>query len=277
MIDPHSVLADELQEALDLAERAGREVMQVFAGEFDVQHKGGDGPVTIADTRADRLIRERLSARFPGDALLTEEHPDDPARLDARRLWLIDPLDGTQQFVRRIPEFAVMIGLAIDGEARLGVVHLPAEGRTFYGVVGVGAHELLQTTDRSQRPLRFAAGAVRAPWRAAISRLNAESKTRQVVAALGASELMSGSVGRKAGLVVSGEADFYLSLGGRTKHWDACAPDAIVRAAGGFFGTPEGLPLRYNTPRIVNERGLLVCSPQLVAPVSRAVQAVRRE
>ncbi|MFN7966137.1 MAG: 3'(2'),5'-bisphosphate nucleotidase CysQ [Acidobacteriota bacterium] len=266
----------ELELALALSRIAGDEVLRIYAGDFDVEHKQGEGPVTIADRRADQIIRDGIHATFPQDAVLSEETPDDTARLSQRRLWLVDPLDGTRQFVARLPEFAVMIGLAVEGVPRLGVVHMPVESLTCYGVVGSGAWQL--TADGSRRELSLLGPrSSELPLQAAVSRLNAESRTHRVIERLGAHPVRSGSVGRKAALVATGEADFYLTLGGQSQHWDACAPDALLRAAGGFFGTASGEVIAYNTPLIRNTDGLIACRPELLSRLVPEIARVRAE
>lgn len=260
----------ELEIAIDLAHRAGEEILSHFRQGIVVEQKGGEGPVTLADRRADAIIRRGIAAAFPADGLLSEETPDDASRLKRRRVWLVDPLDGTRQFVANLPEFAVMIGLAVDGDARLGVVHLPCEGRSLIGVVGEGAWQV-DSAGRRQ-PCQLEPVAPGTMLRAAVSRLGDESRTRRVVALLGATALPSGSVGRKAALVAAGEADLYLTLSGRSQHWDACAADAIVRAAGGFFGTASGATIRYNTAEIRNTQGLMACRPGLQTRLVSAVE-----
>lgn len=256
---------EELTLAVRLARRAGDEVLRLFSGAVDVTEKpGGEGPVTVADRRSDALIREGLQSAFPGDAVLSEETPDDLARLSAERLWLVDPLDGTRQYVKGIEEFAVMIGLAVDGEPTVGVVHLPAERLTYAGIVGAGAFEENDRTG-ARRRLELA------PWSAtgagpvvALSRFNASSRTWRVAEQLFPGHVVqSGSVGRKAMLVASGRADAYVTTGRRSRHWDACAPDAVVTAAGGSFRDGEGGRLSYNTRETRNDRGLFACRPGL--------------
>lgn len=232
--------------------------------------------MTEADRFADNLIRERLHEAFPTDAILSEEFPDDLSRLAHERLWLVDPLDGTRQFVERIPEFAVMIGLAVRGEPRLGVVHLPAERLTYAAAVSDGAFE--QRGDEAWRRLELP------PWDGSttgpvvtVSRFNATSRTRLAAEQLGARQVVvSGSVGRKAVLVASGRADAYLSLGRRSRHWDACAPEAIIRAAGGFFGQTTGERIAYNIENTRNERGLAACRPGLEERLVSAIAHARR-
>ncbi len=265
----------ELEIALDLARRAGDAIMEVHAGHFDVHEKSGDeGPVTIADHRADALIRAGLAAAFPNDALLTEESPDDLERLKERRVWIVDPLDGTRQFVQRGTEFAVMIGLAIDGRAVLGVVHMPAEDMTYAGAEGHptveyahgGAPRRLALDPRPADPERLVV---------TISRSHYGSRTKRVVEALRPARVFeSGSVGRKAALVAAGHADLYVNMSSRSRHWDACAPDAIVRYANGAFRDVRGREMRYNTEQTRNMSGLLACRTGLVETVVAAVEAV---
>jgi 3'(2'), 5'-bisphosphate nucleotidase len=269
---------EELEFVIRLAKRAGELVSRVFGREFEVVEKADDqGPVTIADHEADELIRGRLAAAFPGDGILTEETPDDLSRLHRERLWLVDPLDGTRQFVEGIAEFAVMIGLAVGGRPMLGVVHLPEEGLTYAGRVGEGAFEEKQGGD-ARRSLRLTPWEDRAPGPVvALSRFNASSRTRRAADGLSPARVVqSGSVGRKAMLVAAGAADVYVSLGGRSRHWDACAPEAIVTAAGGVFVDARGRRLHYNTPQTRNEHGLLVCRPGLESAATRAAAAARR-
>jgi 3'(2'), 5'-bisphosphate nucleotidase len=268
----------ELELAIGLAHAAGGRILEIYRGAFEVVDKAdGQGPVTRADHEADELIRRGIAAAFPDDAILSEETPDDLSRLGRTRLWLVDPLDGTRQFVERIDEFAVMIGLALEGEAVLGVVHLPAERLTFAGTVPGGAFELRGGTNGERRTLELPAWA---PERSrpviAISRFNASTRTQRVAKRLGPGRVLtSGSVGRKAMLVASGRADVYVSLGRRSRHWDACAPDAIVRAAGGHFGDATGRKMRYNTPDTRNDDGLIACRRGLEPALLRAASAER--
>ncbi len=265
----------ELEIAVELARRAGDEIQRAFGTAFAVDFKPGDeGPVTESDRRADRLIRDGLAEAFPGDAILSEETPDDLGRLGTRRLWLVDPLDGTRQFVDAVPEFAVMIGLAVEGRPVLGVIHLPPERRTVFGAEGHGVELLDPQGWRPLAPLPDGIPEGRGPV-VALSRSHAGSRTREVARRLGASRIVaSGSVGRKAMLVLTGEADLYVTLGRRSRHWDACAPDALMRLAGGVFTDVRGRAVPYNTEATTNRCGLLAARRALLAGAVEAVAAV---
>ncbi|MCU0222972.1 MAG: 3'(2'),5'-bisphosphate nucleotidase CysQ [Acidobacteria bacterium] len=265
----------ELEVAVELARRAGDEILRVFGTAFPVEHKPGDeGPVTEADRAADRLIREGLAEAFPRDAILSEETPDDLDRLGAERLWLVDPLDGTRQFVEAVPEFAVMIGLAVRGHPVLGVIHLPPERRTVFGAEGHGVELLDLQGWHRLGPLPEGIPGGRGPV-VTLSRSHAGSRTRAVARRLGASRIVaSGSVGRKVMLVLTGEAEVYVTLGRRSRHWDACAPDALMRLAGGAFSDVRGRPMSYNTEGTTNRSGLLAARRALFAPTVAAIAEV---
>jgi 3'(2'), 5'-bisphosphate nucleotidase len=265
----------ELEVALDLARRAGEQILEVYNGHFEHEEKeGGEGPVTEADRRADRLIREGLAHHFPNDGLLTEETPDDLARLNSRRVWIVDPLDGTRQFVHRDGEFAVMIGLAVAGRAVLGVVSLPCDHLTYAAAEGDGCREI-DGQGRTRRLVLDPLPQDRSELTVTISRSHYGSRTRRVVESLGRAHLLtSGSVGRKAALVASGRADLYVNMSSRSRHWDACAPEVVVREAGGAFRDARGREIVYNTEHTRNTAGLLACRSGLLERVVGATTAV---
>ena len=122
----------ELQVALDAAREAGEILLRHYQGESRSWEKSEDNPVTLADLESDRAIVARLRAAFPDDGVLSEESLNDPTRVGKRRVWIVDPMDGTKEFTRRIPEFAVSIALAENGEPVLGVVHNPAADATVF-------------------------------------------------------------------------------------------------------------------------------------------------
>ena len=256
----------ELDIAVGLAEKAGRVILERYRTEFRVSEKsGGRGPVTDADMAADEIICEGLSRAFPADALTSEEREDDPRRIDSERCWLVDPLDGTKHFVDRDGEFAVMMGLVVDGAPSLGVIHLPVEGLTIAGASSIGvsvrSNGIVQTSAISLASWSEAGDSA---LRIASSRDSAGSRTRRAVANCGPHELVhSGSIGRKVALILLGRADAYLTLAGRSHRWDACAPEALMREAGGRFSDAFGEPLDYRAEDLRNHRGLLACRPGL--------------
>ncbi|NOZ26787.1 MAG: 3'(2'),5'-bisphosphate nucleotidase CysQ [Chloroflexi bacterium] len=241
-------LARELEIAREVIRRAGAQVAAIYARGATVEWKTPDEPITAADRTSNDIIVEALRSAFPHDGLLSEETADDGSRLRHRRVWIVDPLDGTQDFVNRTGEFVVMIGLVIDGEPVLGLVYQPIAERLFIGQSGVGAWV---EQDGSREPLRVSDVSEPAQMRLVVSRTHRSPLTEAVRQALGIrQDRPCGSVGLKVSLLATREADLYIHPSLGCKEWDVCAPDAILRAAGGRMTDCWGRPFRYNQPDV---------------------------
>jgi 3'(2'), 5'-bisphosphate nucleotidase len=264
----------ELEVAIQLAREAGRILMDHYRDGAQVKWKGHDDPVTAADHAANDFLVREFARRFPGDAILSEEAPDDPARFNHDRVWLIDPMDGTKQFIDRIGEFAVMIGLAVKGEAKLGVVFHPQPDRMFYAAPGIGAFlEEKLTTKR----LRVDATSDPARMMAAMSRSHHNPKVDLILADLGVGgKINSGSVGLKIGLIAETRAHVYIHLGSRTNQWDTCGPEAILREAGGILTDTRGEAMRYNRPEVRNLHGVVASTGAIHDRVIETIAALRK-
>ena len=211
--------------AAHLAEEAGRLLIE------QRQSALLEGPALghVADEVANAFILTGLAEWRPGDAILSEEGPDDPARLERERVWIIDPLDGTREYSERRDDWAVHVALAVAGEPRLGAVAVPARGQLF-------------RSDRVQAP---PAGRERPIM--LVSRSRPPAEAQEIAALLGAELVPLGSAGAKAMAVVAGEADLYYHSGGQHE-WDNCAPAAVALAAGLHASRLDGSPLVYNRP-----------------------------
>jgi 3'(2'), 5'-bisphosphate nucleotidase len=264
-------LSRELSTARALAREAGRILLEVYATDFAVVEKANEGgPVTEADRRANAYLVDELRRAFPGDGIVAEESADHGDARTRRRCWFVDPLDGTAEFVARNGEFAVHVGLAVDGEARLGVVYRPVGDKLYAGIVG-GACTLEEKG--AIRPLGMRTGTDPAAMTLVVSRSHRSRKTDAIRRSLGISRVIEcGSVGLKCGLLAEGVADVYLHPGGKSQRWDSCAPEAVLRAAGGILTDLAGEPYRYDGDELGNVRGLLGCSA-LAFPTIRAVTA----
>ncbi|NOX63019.1 MAG: 3'(2'),5'-bisphosphate nucleotidase CysQ [Chloroflexi bacterium] len=237
-----------------------------------IDWKGANDPVTAADQAVNDFLVAALREAFPDDAILAEESRDDRSRLNHARVWCVDPLDGTKEFIARNGEFSIMVGLAVEGRARLGVVYQPVADMMYSGVVGEGAW---LTDGEGRRSLRVSDVAEPASMRLVVSRSHRNPLLDQIKAALGLTrERISGSVGLKCGLIARREADLYLHPAPGIKEWDSCAPEAILRAAGGQMTDCWGRALRYNKEDVVQHGGLVAsngrCHPliiDLMAPV----------
>lgn len=220
-----------LDAVVDAARRAGEIIQRVRTEGFEVLSKGDAGPVTRADREADALLRDALPRIVPA-AWLSEETADDPSRLKERRLWVVDPLDGTKEFVEGVPHYAVAIGLVEDGVPLLGVVHNPATGETVAGVRGGGVR-------KDGKPVRVADGPRLGASRSEIKRGEFEPFAK------GWEVLPLGSIEYKLALVAAGEIAGTISRG--PKHeWDVCAGALLVEEAGGRVTDCFGAPLRFN-------------------------------
>ncbi|MFY2557494.1 3'(2'),5'-bisphosphate nucleotidase CysQ family protein [Corallococcus terminator] len=269
-------LDTELDTARRIAREAGALLLEVYATAFSVEDKaGGQGPVTEADTRANALIVDALRRAFPGDGVVAEESDNSAVAGRFERCWFVDPLDGTQEFVNRNGEFAIHIGLAIGTEAVLGVVYRPVGDTLYSGVVGQGG---FVESAGTRRALRVSDVAEPASLRLVVSRSHRSKLTNQVVARLGITqEQESGSVGVKCGLLAESKADLYLHVSDKSYRWDNCAPEAVLRSAGGILTDLGGTPYRYDGSELQNLRGLLACNAAAFPKVQPVVTRFARE
>ena len=238
-----------MQALAAIARRAGDEIMAVYATDFDVRGKADASPVTEADERAEALIVPALQALAPDVPVVAEEAVA-AGRVPevGRRFWLVDPLDGTKEFISRNGEFTVNTALVEDGAPRLGVVLAPALGRLFAGVVGQGAWVEEGGRRRAiavRRPPAEGLTVVASRSHGDAAALEAFLAGRRV-----ARQVSAGS-SLKLCLVAAGEADCYPRLG-RTMEWDIAAGHAVLAAAGGSVHDLEDLPLRYGKPGFEN-------------------------
>ena len=253
----------ELRFVVELARRAGEAAMAFYGKPLRVDHKDEfDEPVTQADRTVNELIVRALRESFPGDGVLAEESVDASERLSRERVWMVDPIDGTKGFIAGTGDFAVQIGLAVEGRAALGVLYAPATDVLYWAARGHGSWVLRPTSEADAGPeperLRVSGETDLSRMRLAESRSHRSSKMDELVRALGVkSEVRSHSVGIKVGLLVERQADLYIHMSPKTKQWDTCAPEAVLAEAGGRMTDIWGGPLLYNTPDVLNRNGLV--------------------
>jgi len=248
----HSSPDKLLPGVLEVARAAGRAILAVYARtDHGVETKADQSPLTAADRAANDVIVAGLAALAPGIPLWSEEsaNVDWDTRRHWSRFWLVDPLDGTKEFIKRNGEFTVNIALVQGHDPVLGVVHAPVLDRDYYGLAGGGAFRA--DAGGPGRPIRVRTPAL-PPVRVAGSRSHRGSSLDGIIARLGEYALVSMGSSLKFCLLAEGEADFYPRLG-PTSEWDTAAAQAVVEAAGGAVVDLQGRPLRYNTrPEILN-------------------------
>ena len=248
----HARLASELRR---LAILAGERIMEIYAApDFEVRSKGDSSPVTEADLAADAVISAGLRAAFPDLPLVTEEQAASHGQA-VRTFLVVDPLDGTKEFVQRRGDFTVNIAYVEDGVPVRGVVYAPAKGRLFYtladgsSVEETGPHA--PDTAGTTRPIRVAT-----PDNAALmvvaSKSHRDQATDDYIARYAVRDMTSAGSSLKFCLVATGEADLYPRLG-RTMEWDTAAGDAVLRGAGGqVVRFDDHSPLAYGKPGFDN-------------------------
>ena len=250
---------EELQIAIDVAREAGAAILSLYKGPLDVQQKNyADDyePVTDADRVANQIIVDRLTTEFPNDGILAEESIDTDRRLQKRRVWMVDPLDGTTGFIQGNGDFAVQIGLVEDGECVVGVVYQPLTGVLYRAVRGAGCW--IERPDFSPQRATASEHNKLDEIRLAASRSHRSPRMNRVVTSLGfKEEVQRGSVGIKVGLIVEQQCDVYIHLSPRTKQWDTCAPQIVLTEAGGQVTDLFGKPLTYTVPDVQNRNGLV--------------------
>jgi 3'(2'), 5'-bisphosphate nucleotidase len=264
-------LTAEAEFAIQLAREAATIVTTYYVGSAEVSYKAPGDPVTEADNAANEHIVSRIEAAYPDDGILSEESKDNQRRLDKERVWIVDPLDGTKEFIARNGEFSIMIGLAIGGKAVLGVVMQPDPGLLYVGGHGLGAFlyegdeqvalavsdvdqlsKMVVVSSRSHRP-------------------QIVDKMRKALRIT--SERVSGSVGLKVGLIARQLADIYVHPSPGCKEWDLCAPCALLEAAGGVMTDCWGNDLVFNKKDVRAHNGVVATNGtrhnEIIGAVSR--------
>ncbi len=249
----------ELRVALELARAAGGAILEHYGGPLNIEQKNYNDdiePVTQADRIANDLIVGSLEREFPNDGILAEESVDTAHRLEKSRVWLVDPLDGTNGFIDGNGDFAVQIGLTENGECVVGVVYQPLTGVLYRALRGEGAW--IERPEFAPQSAAVSDMRTLSGMRLAASRSHRSPRMNKVVSRLGfREEVQRGSVGIKIGLLVERQCDVYIHLSPRTKQWDTCAPQLILTEAGGRLSDLFGRPLNYNVPEVQNRNGLV--------------------
>jgi len=261
------MFADELEVATRAARAAGAIVRRFYQGGVEVDYKDAarDNPVTAADTQADACIREIVCGAFPQDGWLSEETADSRARLARRRVWIVDPLDGTKEFVQHIPELCVCVALVEDGRPVLGVSFNPITDELFAAAVGQGlavngvAARTTTTADLARaRILASRSEDKRGEWDQFKSRMRVE---------------LTGSVAFKLALIAAGRGDGTFSL--TPKHeWDICAGAALIEAGGGRITDCYGQPLRFNQEKPLLP-GIIATNAPLFEPIRAMLAEIK--
>jgi len=255
-----------LEAALSAARQAGTIIRRIYEGDFTVAYKDkeADDPVTLADRESDRKIKDILLNIFPDDGWLSEETLDSEERLTKEWVWIVDPMDGTREFVKHIPEFAISIGLVRKGEPVLGVILNPITEELFTAVKGKGAllngKKIQVNSISSARDIRLL-----------VSRTYTQKGKLDWLRNHFANFVPLGSIAYKMAAVAQGRGDAVISFHPQYE-WDVCAGDILIREAGGVFLLPDGRPIRYNQKDAHLPAGTIGCPKSLAAELVHFVQ-----
>ena len=255
MNDPNGPCApspDAMLEILcKIAREAGRAILAHYDGPVEVTDKADRSPLTEADRASHAVITRRLAEAFPGIPVLSEEGRDIPydERRRWKRFWLVDPLDGTKEFIQKNGEFTVNIALVDQGVPVIGVVYVPAQGVLYWGVRGHGAWK--QEDAGPPRPIRVRRADPERGYTVVESRSHPSAELEAYLKDLPVAERIPAGSSLKFCAVAEGRADLYPRLG-PTMEWDTAAAQAVLEAAGGRVEDLEGRPLRYNKPDLRN-------------------------
>ena len=234
-----------------IARDAGAAIMEIYAGEFNVELKGDNSPLTCADRAAHEVIMAGLQQAYPEIPVLSEEGRDIPysERCQWSRFWLVDPLDGTKEFIKRNGEFTVNIALIEDGRVVAGVVYVPVQGKMYLGIRDKGAWLRVEENEPVEIQVREADHA--AGLTVVMSRSHPSPELEAYLQKIKVAEALPVGSSLKLCVVAEGKADLYPRLG-PTMEWDTAAGHGVVEAAGGTVLTVEGKPLEYNKESLLN-------------------------
>jgi len=257
-------MEQELATLSDAMLRAGREALRLATDGFETHTKQDRSPVTSADLAVNNILQESLSAAYPDDGWLSEETPDVSDRLDKKRVWIVDPIDGTRSFVRGLPEFCLSVALVDQGLPAVAAIYNPSTGEFFSAIRGQGLH-VEHRSDANRPP--FAATerplALVNPWELRVGRLQdlePHIRCRPI-----------GSIAYALALVAAGEADAAVTLDGGNE-WDIAAGVLLIKESGGRITDTSGRPFSFNRPD-PRLRGTLALGSTLAAPVrTRLIQ-----
>jgi 3'(2'), 5'-bisphosphate nucleotidase len=244
---------DEVGLAVEAATKASQAVMDVYGNDFTSERKDDNSPITKADLQSNEIIKEVLSkADLP---ILSEEDKDDKKRLDHKKIWIVDPLDGTSDFVNKTGEFTIMIALVENKKPILGLICRPTTNSLFLAQHGSGAYKL---EDSSWYKLAVSRTLDLKKCKAVGSRFHLSEQEKEFFKKLGVMSFESRGSSLKVAEICMGLADLYLTTSNKIKQWDTCASYCLVTESGGKMTDMFGGEILYNTKRVNHENGLLV-------------------
>ena len=255
--------SDLIEQLIKISKEAGKAILEVYNSDFDYELKEDLSPLTKADTASHNIICERLEALTPDIPILSEENSDIPFNIRSQwnQYWLVDPLDGTKEFIKRNGEFTVNIALIEDKIPKFGVIYIPVSNEIYWGLENHGSYyqknihekKRIQVSEITHNPLRIIT-----------SRSHENIIPQSFLDQIGNPEIINKGSSLKFCLIAAGEADIYPRLG-PTSEWDTAAGEAIVKYAGGYVTTMKGDQILYNKKEsFINPNFLVSSNSELI-------------
>lgn len=249
---------DILKKGLEISKKAarsaGKVILEIYKSDFKIEYKKDNSPVTEADKRSNELILSDIQKEFPDHSILSEEYEDDKSRLKNEWCWIIDPLDGTKEFLKRNDEFTVNIALSYKHRVVLGVVYLPVNDKLYFASKGKGAYletnnvlKKIKVSDKKENLILIKSRSHSTPM---IDEMVKKNKSK-------ISEIICAGSSLKGCLVAEGTADIYYRFG-YTSEWDTAAVQCVVEEAGGIFRQLDDTEMIYNRENCLNEKGFYI-------------------
>jgi 3'(2'), 5'-bisphosphate nucleotidase len=249
---PFNSSQPELEKILDGVVRAGEKIIEVYNTEFSTEKKDDDSPITQADIESNKILKEVLAET--GIAILSEEDVDDKKRLSEEKIWIVDPLDGTTDFVNKTGEFTIMVGLVENHKSVLGIIYWPIKKKMYLAESGKGVF----CHDEEWEKIECSVVSEIQNCHALVSRHHLSEKERKLLDEMEISVVTSIGSSLKVTEIASGEAEIYLTTTNKMKQWDTCASNCIISEAGGKMTDISGKDFSYNTELVNHENGILV-------------------
>ena len=243
----------ELDIAIKAAKNAGEAILDIYQEEYKISKKNDDSPITEADVKSNEIIKKILSQTE--HMILSEEDNDDKARLLKKIIWIVDPLDGTSDFINKTGEFTVMIALVKNKKPIIGVISWPTENTMFVAQKGSGA---FRYSNGNWEKITVTKIVELAKCRTVGSRHHLSDRERNFIKKLGIEDFKSIGSSLKVGMISSGEAEAYITTTNKMKEWDSAASYCIISEAGGKMTDMLGNDITYNNKKVYHENGILV-------------------
>lgn len=267
-------MSSELKEIATLVKKAGEKVLEIYQRKFKVYEKEDKSPITEADLASEKIILSGLKKYDYG--ILSEERQDHLSRVGKERVWIIDPLDGTRDFLQKTGEFSIMVGLVDKGEPFLGVVYKPVDDKMYFAEKGKGAY--LKETSKPLKKLKVSGTSCLSDANFVFSRSHLGDLEKKFIQNCKIRRVTyMGSIGIKLGLIAEEKVDIYFTMSTKTCQWDICAPEIILKEAGGKVTDIEGKHFVYNRRQVRNLDGIVASNGKIHTSIIENVSHIRKE